>query len=267
MQAVQCIITNQVHQKSQSIACAFILMSRRRASDYELVFRALIELIGPNYNLDRIMLDFEAASWTAIRKLQQNGVINRQITIDGCHFHYSQCIVRKIKKIGGGLIQLYNARGPINHFCRKIMALALVPNTRIGEAFEYLQVTVIQIANQDEVLRGQLQQLLDYVLGTWINGPMFQHKDWCMYMIYVRTNNHLEGSHSLSTDKSSKAATARNEELKRIWALYEAGRIRDAIELLDELTKQLEGPNPNIVDLYADPDDVDSDDVDDPQEQ
>ena len=47
-----------------------------------------------------------------------------------------------------------------------------------------------------------------------------------------------------------------------IWSLWELGRIRDATELLDELTKRLQGPNPNIVALYAEPDDVDE-----PQEQ
>merc|ERR1719341_720001 len=49
-------------------------------------------------------------------------------------------------------MELYNARGQINHFCRKMMALALVPNTRIGEAFEYLQTAVNQIAPQNAVL-------------------------------------------------------------------------------------------------------------------
>ena len=125
-----------------------------------------------------------------------------------------------------------------------------------------------------------------------------------MYMIYVRTNNHLEGSHSryskslgsatptfanlvdllkdesqsvlvainevyagTSRDNPSKDAAARNDELDNIWSLWELGRIRDVTELLDELTKRLQGPNPNIVALYAEPDDADSDDVDEPQEQ
>ena len=51
---VHCIINNQIQKTSQSIACAFILMSRRRASDYEHVFQALIELVAPDgqhYNL------------------------------------------------------------------------------------------------------------------------------------------------------------------------------------------------------------------------
>ena len=273
-------------------------MSRRRASDYELVFRALIQLVGANNNLVRVMLDFEAASWVALRKIIQSGILAQQLTISGCHFHFTQCIVRKIKKIGGGLINLYNAKGAINHFCRKIMALALVPNSKIAEAFEFLQSVINRMAPQDAVLRGQLQQLLDYVQATWISGPLFTHKDWNNYGMFVRTNNHLEGSHSRysknlgsatptfanlvdllkdesesvpysvaeiysgrSGNQQSKAAAARNVELKDIWHKYQAGLIVDVTELLDELTKQLVGPDVHMIAFYADPEDVD-----DPQE-
>ena len=299
---VHCIINNQIQKTSQSIACAFILMSRRRASDYEHVFQALIELVAPDgqhYNLARVMLDFEAASWVALRSMVRNGEIGHHLQISGCHFHFTQCIVRKMKKIGGGLMRRYNSKGYVNHFCRKIMALAHIPNSKIVEAVEHLQSSVNQMAVQDEVLKGQLQQLLDYLQATWINGPMFNHRDWCTYQMFVRTNNHLEASHSRYSknlgsatptfatlvdllkdearsvqftiaeiyngragSKPTKKAAARNLELAEIWQRYATGLIVDATELLDELAKGLEGPDAAIVDFYADPDDVDE-----PQEQ
>ena len=70
---------------------------------------------------------------------------------------------------------------------------------------------------------------------------------------------HLYHRHSPYT----KAAVARKHVLTDIWQRYETGLISDAEELLDELTKGLVGPAQNIVDIYADPDDVDED----PEEQ
>ena len=298
--SVHCIISNHVQKKSQSIPCAFILMSRRRASDYEKVFGALVNLVAPNPNLARVMLDFEAASWVALKKMIRNEDFALGLQITGCHFHFTQCIVRKIKKIGGGLMATYNRKGFVNHFCRKIMALALIPSSRINEAFDYLQSAVNRMAVGDHVLQGQLQELLQYLQSTWINGPVFKHKDWCQYKMLVRTNNHLEGTHSRyskiqgsatptfatlvdllkdeaaavpytiaevyngrTSSNHTKAAAARNLELTDIWQRYETGLILDAEEMLDELTKGLVGPAQNIIDIYADPEDVDED----PEEQ
>ncbi len=64
-----------------------------------------------------------------------------------------------------------------------------------------------------------------------------------------------------SGNQQSKAAAARNVELKDIWHKYQAGLIVDVTELLDELTKQLVGPDVHVIAFYADPEDVD-----DPQE-
>ena len=70
-------------------------MSRRSAPDYIKVFKALLDLVGYNGNmrlssLTRIMLDFEAASWSALRKMQQQGDLDQRVHIAGCFFHYTQ---------------------------------------------------------------------------------------------------------------------------------------------------------------------------------
>ena len=72
-------------------------MSRRSKPDYIEVFKALLELIGYDVNqhqisqsLARIMLDFEAASWQAIRQMQLDGDLDHRVEIVGCFFHYTQ---------------------------------------------------------------------------------------------------------------------------------------------------------------------------------
>ena len=71
-------------------------------------------MVAPNPNLARVMLDFEAASWVALKKMIRNEDFALGLQITGCHFHFTQCIVRKIKKIGGGLMASYNKKGYVN---------------------------------------------------------------------------------------------------------------------------------------------------------
>ena len=70
-------------------------MSRRSKEDYIAVFKALLQLVGYNGNflhnsLSRIMLDFEAASWSALRSMQATGDLDERVRIAGCFFHYTQ---------------------------------------------------------------------------------------------------------------------------------------------------------------------------------
>ena len=179
------------------------------------------------------------------------------------------------------------------------MALALVPTSKIDKVFNNVLALVNRIPDEHAVVKGQLQQLLAYVQSTWINGPMFTHKDWCVYGYEVRTNNHLEGSHARysknlgsatatfanlidllkeeahsvlftinevyagrSTSQSNKHAVARNVQLKGLWYQFQTGVITDAIELLDEITEDLNPPSERVVNLYDDPEDADE-----PEEQ
>ena len=68
-------------------------MSRRAKQDYIKVFNALLELAendGRPHSLRQVMLDFERASWTGLRSLQQDGRLANDVRIVGCFFHYCQ---------------------------------------------------------------------------------------------------------------------------------------------------------------------------------
>ena len=74
-------------------------MSGKSSSDYgavfEAIFKALLKVIGRrNLSVRTITLDFEAATWTALRKVFPS------VSLRGCLFHWNQAIWRYIQNLG-----------------------------------------------------------------------------------------------------------------------------------------------------------------------
>ena len=89
--------------KRVSIPICFILMTRRRKSDYVMVLdfiRRQCNQYLAEYNLCnnllRIMADFEIALWQAIKEVRNNGNFRKELRIKGCYFHLTQAIFRKV---------------------------------------------------------------------------------------------------------------------------------------------------------------------------
>ena len=64
---------------------AICVMSRRRKKDYVAVFRELCVIL-PQRQVKRIVLDFEDATWRAVR------IIFPIVQLKGCAFHFTQAI-------------------------------------------------------------------------------------------------------------------------------------------------------------------------------
>ena len=75
-------------------------MSRRRKIDYEMVFRAVYELVMSRAHVEYFVMDFEVAIWTALRELNAQRVLSPvPIKERGCQFHWCQALYRQIKSI------------------------------------------------------------------------------------------------------------------------------------------------------------------------
>ena len=61
---------------SRQITVAYILMSRRRKIDYEMVFRAVYELVKSRAHVECFVMDFEVAIWTSLRELNVQRVLS-----------------------------------------------------------------------------------------------------------------------------------------------------------------------------------------------
>lgn len=119
---------------------------------------------------------FFSAAWAAIRTVFPDA------SVTGCHFHWSQAVLRKIVEVG--LKKTYEGNGPVYDYLRQLTALPFLPEETIRATFEEMKGR----ANTE-----QLQSVMAYVQRQWIDSNTFPVKDWCVYGLSVRTNNDCEG--------------------------------------------------------------------------
>ena len=183
----------------KQIPVAFVLMSHRRQKDYETVLYHLRRKVG-SFNIQRVVLDFEAAAWQAFRSYMPH------VTVKGCMFHFTQAIFRKVQL--QGLQASYNEKSDVYRLCKSLMALPMLPELVIVEAFEALIENVYTAHIEAD---NRVQHLVEYVRKTWIESRLFTPRSWCWFNEGVRTNNDTEGWHNkLNTEaRSSKLPTYR----------------------------------------------------------
>jgi len=175
----------------KQVPLAFVVMSGRRAVDYTAVLRAILDLLPITVPaVQQVTADFEAAVWQSIRALLPN------VKLSGCLFHFSQAIYRKLQELG--LQVAYNADAGTRAVCRRLMALALLPQEHISPVFLRLQEQL------DEETPDAVRSLFQYVEDTWINGRTFTPKDWSVFQKHVRTNNDVEGWHTRINTRGKK---------------------------------------------------------------
>ena len=119
----------------KQVSVAFVFMSRRSKKDYKAVFKALLDLV-PTCEVKTMVADFEAASWNAIREVIPN------IEVKGCLFHFTQAVYRKIGYVK--LANEYSKEGETKKLCTQLMALPLLPEEHIVDAFHKITEFVVE---------------------------------------------------------------------------------------------------------------------------
>ena len=76
----------------KQIPLLFVLMSRRRRIDYELVLTEVCKILPTPPAVTRMVLDFEKALWVSIPS------IFPEVCLMGCVFHWVQAVCRKYKR-------------------------------------------------------------------------------------------------------------------------------------------------------------------------
>ena len=72
----------------KQVPLAFCLMSGKRKVDYVAVLNSIIELLPTPLAVRRVVLDFEAAMWEAVRDID----VLQHVEVKGCLFHHTQVI-------------------------------------------------------------------------------------------------------------------------------------------------------------------------------
>ena len=78
---------------TKQLPLAMCVKSRRRKRDYVAIFREMAALL-PHRRLQRMVLDFENATWRAAR------VVFPTLMFKGCAFHFTQVIWRRVQECG-----------------------------------------------------------------------------------------------------------------------------------------------------------------------
>jgi hypothetical protein len=110
----------------------------------------------------------------------------------GCYFHFNQAIFRKCIQLG--MKTNYESEVIFKSWIKMIMALALVPEHLIEEAFIILHDTAPAHPNMED--------FCDYILLTWIQSKHgFSKALWNHYNSKIKSNNMQENYHGKLNNK------------------------------------------------------------------
>lgn len=180
----------------------YVLANKKDSSMYETVF-AQLKLAEPKLNPKMIMVDFERAAMNAAE------LIFEDVEVNGCFFHFCQCLFRQIQ--ANGLQKIYSEDSEFAVNIRCLAALAFVPEEDVVQQFEALKEFEFfkqKIEGKTEVDIA-VQKLLMYMETTWIGRKLrrtvkpgtFALNLWNVYQLtldlFPRTNNAVEAWHNV----------------------------------------------------------------------
>nr|XP_039265774.1 uncharacterized protein LOC120341350 [Styela clava] len=145
---------------TKQLPLVFVLMSRRRT------------------RVKKFVMDFEAATWQALSLAWPD--VRRQ----GCAFHFTQAIMKNMRQ--NKLASLYNKDIGTRDLMKQVMALCYIPDMFIPS---------LCLSLRGKMTTDGLNRFAEYFDRTWLKNSVWKPKDWSVFDVDVRTNNHLEGWH------------------------------------------------------------------------
>ncbi|XP_060605414.1 uncharacterized protein LOC132757927 [Ruditapes philippinarum] len=171
---------------SKQVPIVYMLLSRRRRSDYIKVLTCLKEHLGQP-QVEAFMLDFDADIWEAVRQIFPGKIMK------GCNFQWSTQVYRQIQK--AGLSAEYKKKEGIYRCLRNFMCLPYLPTGHIKPSFEKLREFA---AGATEPVK----RVISYIDTAWISSAQWGPENWSVYGQQVRTNNDVKGWHSRITGRA-----------------------------------------------------------------
>ena len=172
------------------IPVAFGFLPSKEVNAYVSFFKLLKGLLEKTLgtkastNLKKILCDFEKGIHQAIHK-----VYDGYIKIQGCFFHFSSCIWKKVQS--HGVVKNYRSNKNLRNFVRSYVGFAHVPPSRLEEAFMAVNRTYMFTDPAEVKFKAYLE---DYFLKYWLHNKDIPVKMWnCWKRKKNLTNNGHEG--------------------------------------------------------------------------
>ncbi len=174
---INCFIEAKDGEVTQ-IPVAFAFMKRKRHEDYVAVLKAIDDLLLVR-NVKFLVTDFEAAVWSAAAEVFP-GIIHY-----GCSFHWIQCLLRMLIKLG--FFTEYLLKGSEVHRSVKLMlSLCHLPPEKIPQVYQHVK----------SLAPRHLDKFFTYIEKNWLSGTPWEPSQWSVFDRAVRTNNDCEGLHN-----------------------------------------------------------------------
>ncbi|CAF1249125.1 unnamed protein product [Adineta steineri] len=178
-----------------STPCVFALLPDKFESTYLDLFSILIKKIMEISNIIRlecITIDYELAVKNVFCKHFPH------VEVKGCLFHYGQALFRKFVSLN--LTTPFKEDESLRLWFRSFAAIALLPETDMDEAIEYLR-SIKPLLYEKEI-----DSFLEYHNNTYGINSRFPPKMYNHYRnLKPRTINYLEGRHNRWKKRSTKS--------------------------------------------------------------
>lgn len=171
--------------QDHGVPAIYCLLEDKKESTYQSLF-TLIKSALDLTKIETVMVDFEIAIHNALRNVFPN------IKVKGCWFHFTQAIMKKVRKMG--LMAKYNKNAKFKSLVQNLFDLVLVPITEISSLFKKIKNSMMKLDEEDKVYQVKLNGFLNYCSSTWFNeNSRFSSAVWNHFKSTVRTNNFVEG--------------------------------------------------------------------------
>ena len=104
----------RVKDSKKMLPLMYVLMSRRTRKYYKCVLKIIVnKILKNNIAVTQCVMDFEKAVWLALEDM-----FGDDVELFGCGFHWTQCIFRRLKKLG--LTSVYRSKhsNQVSTICR-----------------------------------------------------------------------------------------------------------------------------------------------------
>ncbi|XP_054281223.1 uncharacterized protein LOC128998893 [Macrosteles quadrilineatus] len=162
-------------QETNVTPVLFALLPDKKKATYVRMFRMILDQV-PRWNPEQVIIDFEISVVDALKE------VFPCVNIQGCYFHFTQCLWRKVQDVG--LASLYSRDEEIRRTIRMSAALAFLKPEDVDAGWIFVQG---QTPSSEKVTES-----FDYFVDQWLENPAFPREKLGLSSTYKDNESEAE---------------------------------------------------------------------------